>query len=97
MKKSVWQAVLLSGVVVLSACAKKTEEAPAVPVEEQEVPMSAKPAEPAVVPQTESAQIDEMAPEASAHGEEDMQIVEVVEIDESANTATQDAEIQEGK
>lgn len=97
MKKSVWQVVLLSGVIALSACAQKTEEATVEPVEEQDVPMSAKPAEPTVVVQTESGEIEEVVPEAFAQTEGDVQIAEVVEIDESAKTATQDAEVQEGK
>lgn len=97
MKKPVWQVLLLSGVIALSACAQKTEEATVEPVEEQDVPMSAKPAEPTVVVQTESGEIEEVVPEAFVQTQEDVKIAEVVEIDENADTATQDAEIQEGR
>ena len=40
MKKLIWQALALSAMIVLSACAQKTKEATAKPVEEKEVPMS---------------------------------------------------------
>lgn len=97
MKKSVWHVLLLSGVVALTACAQKTEEATADPGEEQDVPMSAKPAEPTVVVQNDAGEIEEVVPEAFAQNEEEVEIAEVVEIDETAETATQDAEVQEGR
>ena len=50
MKKPIWQALVLSAMIILSACAQKTEEATAEPVEEKEVPMSAEPAEPMMRP-----------------------------------------------
>lgn len=97
MKKSIWQALVLSAMIILSACAQKTEEATAEPVEEKEVPMSAEPAEPIiVVPSDSSSSIEQVVPEAFAEGDS-TQIAEVVEIDETAKTATQDAEVQEGQ
>ncbi|OAV15003.1 hypothetical protein [Moraxella catarrhalis] len=97
MKKLIWQALALSAMIVLSACAQKTEEATAEPVEEKEVPMSAEPAEPMiVVPSDSSSSIEQVVPEAFAEGDS-TQIAEVVEIDETAKTATQDAEVQEGQ
>ena len=97
MKKLIWQALALSAMIVLSACAQKTEEATAKPVEEKEVPMSAEPAEPIiVVPSDSSSSIEQVVPEAFAEGDS-TQIAEVVEIDETAKTATQDAEVQEGQ
>ena len=97
MKKPIWQALVLSAMIVLSACAQKTEEATAEPVEEKEVPMSAEPAEPMiVVPSDSSSSIEQVVPEAFAEGDS-TQIAEVVEIDETAKTATQDAEVQEGQ
>ena len=41
MKKLIWQALALSAMIVLSACAQKTEDVTAQPVEEKEVPLSA--------------------------------------------------------
>ena len=97
MKKLIWQALALSAMIVLSACAQKTEEATAKPVEEKEVPMSAEPAEPViVVPSDSSSSIEQVVPEAFAEGDS-TQIAEVVEIDETAKTAPQDAEVQEGQ
>ncbi|AZQ94730.1 hypothetical protein [Moraxella catarrhalis] len=97
MKKLIWQALALSAMIVLSACAQKTEEATAKPVEEKEVPMSAEPAEPMiVVPSDSSSSIEQVVPEAFAEGDS-TQIAEVIEIDETAKTATQDAEVQEGQ
>lgn len=97
MKKPIWQALVLSAMIILSACAQKTEEATAEPVEEKEVPMSAEPAEPViVVPSDSSSSIEQVVPEAFAEGDS-TQIAEVVEIDETAKTATQDAEVQEGQ
>ncbi|MPX18502.1 hypothetical protein D6D69_05425 [Moraxella catarrhalis] len=97
MKKPIWQALVLSAMIILSACAQKTEEATAEPVEEKEVPMSAEPAEPMiVVPSDSSSSIEQVVPEAFAEGDS-TQIAEVVEIDETAKTATQDAEVQEGQ
>lgn len=97
MKKLIWQALALSAMIVLSACAQKTEEATAEPVEEKEVPMSAEPAEPIiVVPSDSSSSIEQVVPEAFTEGDS-TQIAEVVEIDETAKTATQDAEVQEGQ
>ena len=97
MKKLIWQALALSAMIVLSACAQKTKEATAKPVEEKEVPMSAEPAEPMiVVPSDSSSSIEQVVPEAFAEGDS-TQIAEVVEIDETAKTATQDAEVQEGQ
>lgn len=97
MKKLIWQALALSAMIILSACAQKTEEATAEPVEEKEVPMSAEPAEPIiVVPSDSSSSIEQVVPEAFAEGDS-TQIAEVVEIDETAKTATQDAEVQEGQ
>lgn len=97
MKKLIWQALVLSAMIILSACAQKTEEATAEPVEEKEVPMSAEPAEPIiVVPSDSSSSIEQVVPEAFAEGDS-TQIAEVVEIDETAKTATQDAEVQEGQ
>ncbi|OAV00834.1 hypothetical protein AO366_1425 [Moraxella catarrhalis] len=97
MKKPIWQALVLSAMIILSACAQKTEEATAEPVEEKEVPMSAEPAEPIiVVPSDSSSSIEQVVPEAFAEGDS-TQIAEVVEIDETAKTATQDAEVQEGQ
>lgn len=97
MKKLIWQALALSAMIVLSACAQKTEDATAQPVEEKEVPMSAEPAEPMiVVPSDSSSSIEQVVPEAFAEGDS-TQIAEVVEIDETAKTATQDAEVQEGQ
>lgn len=97
MKKPIWQALVLSAMIILSACAQKTEEATAEPVEEKEVPMSAEPAEPIiVVPSDSSLSIEQVVPEAFAEGDS-TQIAEVVEIDETAKTATQDAEVQEGQ
>lgn len=97
MKKLIWQALALSAMIVLSACAQKTEEATAEPVEEKEVPMSAEPAEPMiVVPSDSSSSIEQVVPEAFAEGDS-TQIAEVIEIDETAKTATQDAEVQEGQ
>ena len=97
MKKLIWQALALSAMIVLSACAQKTEEATAKPVEEKEVPMSAEPAEPMiVVPSDSSSSIEQVVPEAFAEGDS-TQIAEVIDIDETAKTATQDAEVQEGQ
>lgn len=97
MKKPIWQALVLLAMIILSACAQKTEEATAEPVEEKEVPMSAEPAEPMiVVPSDSSSSIEQVVPEAFAEGDS-TQIAEVVEIDETAKTATQDAEVQEGQ
>ncbi|MPW63438.1 hypothetical protein C0208_01155 [Moraxella catarrhalis] len=97
MKKPIWQALVLSAMIILSACAQKTEEATAEPVEEKEVPMSAEPAEPMIViPSDSSSSIEQVVPEAFAEGDS-TQIAEVVEIDETAKTATQDAEVQEGQ
>lgn len=97
MKKPIWQALVLSAMIILSACAQKTEEATAEPVEEKEVPMSAEPAEPIiVVPSDSSSSIEQVVPEAFAEGDS-TQIAEVIEIDETAKTATQDAEVQEGQ
>lgn len=97
MKKPIWQALVLSAMIILSACAQKTEEATAEPVEEKEVAMSAEPAEPIiVVPSDSSSSIEQVVPEAFAEGDS-TQIAEVVEIDETAKTATQDAEVQEGQ
>lgn len=97
MKKLLWQALALSAMIVLSACAQKTEDATAQPVEEKEVPMSAEPAEPMiVVPSDSSSSIEQVVPEAFAEGDS-TQIAEVIEIDETAKTATQDAEVQEGQ
>ncbi|MPW74153.1 hypothetical protein CPI40_03195 [Moraxella catarrhalis] len=97
MKKPIWQALALSAMIILSACAQKTEEATAEPVEEKEVPMSAEPAEPViVVPSDSSSSIEQVVPEAFAEGDS-TQIAEVIEIDETAKTATQDAEVQEGQ
>lgn len=97
MKKPIWQALVLSAMIILSACAQKTEEATAEPVEEKEVPMSAEPAEPIiVVPSDSSSSIEQVVPEAFTEGDS-TQIAEVVEIDETAKTATQDAEVQEGQ
>ncbi|OAV12722.1 hypothetical protein [Moraxella catarrhalis] len=97
MKKPIWQALVLSAMIILSACTQKTEEATAEPVEEKEVPMSAEPAEPIiVVPSDSSSSIEQVVPEAFAEGDS-TQIAEVVEIDETAKTATQDAEVQEGQ
>lgn len=97
MKKPIWQALVLSAMIILSACAQKTEEATAEPVEEKEVPMSAEPAEPMiVVPSDSSSSIEQVVPEAFTEGDS-TQIAEVVEIDETAKTATQDAEVQEGQ
>ena len=97
MKKLIWQALALSAMIVLSACAQKTEEATAKHVEEKEVPMSAEPAEPMiVVPSDSSSSIEQVVPEAFAEGDS-TQIAEVIEIDETAKTATQDAEVQEGQ
>ncbi|ARB67131.1 Uncharacterised protein [Moraxella catarrhalis] len=97
MKKLIWQALALSAMIVLSACAQKTKEATAKPVEEKEVPMSAEPAEPMiVVPSDSSSSIEQVVPEAFAEGDS-TQIAEVIEIDETAKTATQDAEVQEGQ
>lgn len=97
MKKLIWQALALSAMIVLSACAQKTEDATAQPVEEKEVPMSAEPAEPMiVVPSDSSSSIEQVVPEAFAEGDS-TQIAEVIEIDETAKTATQDAEVQEGQ
>lgn len=97
MKKPIWQALVLSAMIILSACTQKTEEATAEPVEEKEVPMSAEPAEPMiVVPSDSSSSIEQVVPEAFAEGDS-TQIAEVVEIDETAKTATQDAEVQEGQ
>lgn len=97
MKKPIWQALVLSAMIILSACAQKTEEATAEPVEEKEVPMSAEPAEPMiVVPSDSSSSIEQVVPEAFAEGDS-TQIAEVIEIDETAKTATQDAEVQEGQ
>lgn len=97
MKKLIWQALALSAMIILSACAQKTEEATAEPVEEKEVPMSAEPAEPMIViPSDSSSSIEQVVPEAFAEGDS-TQIAEVVEIDETAKTATQDAEVQEGQ
>lgn len=97
MKKPIWQALVLSAMIILSACAQKTEEATAEPVEEKEVPMSAEPAEPIiVVPSDSSSSIEQVVPEAFAEGDS-TQIAEVVEIDETAKTATQDAKVQEGQ
>ncbi|OAV24763.1 hypothetical protein [Moraxella catarrhalis] len=97
MKKPIWQVLVLSAMIILSACAQKTEEATAEPVEEKEVPMSAEPAEPMiVVPSDSSSSIEQVVPEAFAEGDS-TQIAEVVEIDETAKTATQDAEVQEGQ
>lgn len=97
MKKPIWQALVLLAMIILSACAQKTEEATAEPVEEKEVPMSAEPAEPIiVVPSDSSSSIEQVVPEAFAEGDS-TQIAEVVEIDETAKTATQDAEVQEGQ
>lgn len=97
MKKPIWQALVLSAMIILSACAQKTEEATTEPVEEKEVPMSAEPAEPIiVVPSDSSSSIEQVVPEAFAEGDS-TQIAEVVEIDETAKTATQDAEVQEGQ
>lgn len=97
MKKPIWQALVLSAMIILSACAQKTEEATAELVEEKEVPMSAEPAEPIiVVPSDSSSSIEQVVPEAFAEGDS-TQIAEVVEIDETAKTATQDAEVQEGQ
>lgn len=97
MKKPIWQALVLSAMIILSACAQKTEEATAEPVEEKEVPMSAEPAEPIiVVPSDSSSSIEQVVPEAFAEGDS-TQIAEVVEIDETAKTTTQDAEVQEGQ
>ena len=70
MKKLIWQALALSAMIVLSACAQKTEEATAKPVEEKEVPMSAEPAEPMiVVPSDSSSSIEQVVPEAFAEGD----------------------------
>ena len=97
MKKLIWQALALSAMIVLSACAQKTEDATAQPVEEKEVPMSAEPAEPMIiVPSDSSSSIEQVVPEAFAEGDS-TQIAEVIEIDETAKTATQDAEVQEGQ
>lgn len=98
MKKPIWQALVLSAMIVLSACAQKTEDATAEPVEEKEVPMSAEPAEPVIVVPSDSSEssIEQVVPEAFADGDT-TQIAEVVEIDETAETATQDAEVQEGR
>lgn len=97
MKKPIWQALVLLAMIILFACAQKTEEATAEPVEEKEVPMSAEPAEPIiVVPSDSPSSIEQVVPEAFAEGDS-TQIAEVVEIDETAKTATQDAEVQEGQ
>ncbi|WP_114800847.1 hypothetical protein U0021_06080 [Moraxella canis] len=98
MKQTIWQVVAISAVLALSACAQKTEESTAEPVEEKEVPMSAEPAEPVIVVPSDSSEssIEQVVPEAFADGDT-TQIAEVVEIDETAETATQDAEVQEGR
>ncbi|OAU96754.1 MULTISPECIES: hypothetical protein [Moraxella] len=98
MKQTIWQVVAISAVLALSACAQKTEDATAEPVEEKEVPMSAEPAEPVIVVPSDSSEssIEQVVPEAFADGDT-TQIAEVVEIDETAETATQDAEVQEGR
>ena len=98
MKKLIWQALALSAMIVLSACAQKTKEATAKPVEAKEVPMSAEPAEPMIVVPSDSSDssIEQVVPEAFAEGDS-TQIAEVIEIDETAKTATQDAEVQEGQ
>ncbi|OOR84108.1 hypothetical protein [Moraxella canis] len=98
MKQTIWQVVAISAVLALSACAQKTEDSTAEPVEEKEVPMSAEPAEPVIVVPSDSSEssIEQVVPEAFADGDT-TQIAEVVEIDETAETATQDAEVQEGR
>ena len=49
-----------------------------------------------VGPIDSSSSIEQVVPEAFAEGDS-TQIAEVIEIDETAKTATQDAEVQEGQ
>lgn len=105
MKRPIWQVLILTSVIALAGCAKKTEEATAAPAEEKEVPMSADPAEPevVVVSDAQTQTVETVVPEAFAQtdtaditdnaGSGD--VIEAVEIDETADTATQDAEVQE--
>ena len=77
---------------------KKPKRQPPSLLKKKEVPMSAEPAEPMIVVPSDSSDssIEQVVPEAFAEGDS-TQIAEVIEIDETAKTATQDAEVQEGQ
>ena len=66
MKSNFYKALLLGGVLALTACGnKEPEPAPAPPAEEPEVPMSAAPAEPTGVMHAEPVTVEESQAQAA--------------------------------